>query len=209
MIQIDYRITLSEYIDGSQAINRIALENPWMLWGIFRGLPVLTVLLAFVSLWLGVYLLGHPELTNDVLTLSGLEQLSVDATTFVVCGLIGLLLAICFAAYLRPGAITKNRRMIDESEQKWQKDLLMGESMMLTVTDSGLSLMSESLQINCEWNALTRVVESQMVFVFYWFTGESRMVSKQFFASKDSVDQFRGLIQQNVKQYIDLTQASV
>lgn len=210
MIQLDYQITLPEYIDGGQTVHRAKLANPWVLWSLFRGLPVFGVLSAFLSLWMGIFALNYPsgtEINNPLLVWMGFDQLSGDdATTYIVLGCMGLLAAIIFPVFIRPNFLVRQTRSY---EQTWQKNPLMGECRTLTATEIGLNLKSESFQITCEWSTLTRVVESRMVFMLYWFTGESKMISKQCFTSEDALNQFRELVRQNVKNYVNLTQDSV
>jgi YcxB-like protein len=211
MIQLDYQLTLSEYIDGSQAVYKANLTKPWVLWGLLRGLPVLTLLSALFFLWTGIFALNYTsdtEINNSLLVLMGVEQLSRnDAITFVVLGCISLLASISLPIVLRPNFIIQAQRK--RYEQIWQKNPLMGEYRTLTVTEIGLDLKSESLQINSEWSTLTRVVESQMVFVFYWFTGEAKMISKQYFPNEEELNQFRELIRRQVINYVNLTKDSV
>jgi YcxB-like protein len=210
MIQLDYQIALPEYIDGNQAMYRANLTRSWVIW-LFRGLPVLTLLSALPMLWTGIFVLNHPSgavSNNPILVWMEFDQLSRnDAITYVVLGCLGLLASIGFPIFLRPNfmvqAQTKNY------EQTWQKNPLMGELRTLTATEIELSLKSESLQITLEWATLTRVVESQMVFVLYWFTGEGKMVSKQCFTGEDALNQFRELVRQHVTNYVNLTRDSV
>jgi YcxB-like protein len=210
MIQLNYQITLPEYIDGSQSIHRAKLTNPWVLWGLFRALPVLGLLSAFTMLWTGIFVLNHPSGTvsnNPILVWMEFDRLSRnDAITYVVIGCLSLLASISFPTFLRPTLIVQAQTK--KYEQTWQKNPLMGECRTLTVTKSGLSLTSESFQISCEWATLTRVVESQMVFMLYWFTGEMKMISKQCFTSEDALNQFRELVQQNISNYVNLTKDS-
>jgi YcxB-like protein len=211
MIQLDYQITLPEYIDGGQTIHRAKLTNPWILWGFFRGLPVFLLLSAVLSLCMGIFALNHPsgaEVNNPLLVWMGFDQLSGDdATTYIVIGCVGLLISIIFPVLARPNVIVHMGRT--NYEQTWEKNPLMGECRTLTTTEAGLDLKSESFQITCEWATLTRVVESQMVFILYWFTGEAKMISKQCFTSEDALNQFRELVQKHVKNYVNLTQDSV
>jgi YcxB-like protein len=211
MIQLDYQITLPEYIEGNQAVYKAKLSRPWLLWGLFRALPVLMLLSGVLMLWTGIFALTHIsgiESSNPLLISMGVNQLSEDdATIYVVFGCISLAAFIVYPLFLRPNFIVKMGRT--NYEQTWQKNPLMGECRTLTATEAGLDLKSESLQITWEWATLTRVVESQMVFILYWFTGEGKMISKQCFSSEDALNQFRELVRQNVKNYVNLTQDPV
>jgi YcxB-like protein len=211
MIQLDYQITLPEYIEGNQAVYKAKLSRPWLLWGLFRALPVLMLLSGVLMLWTGIFALTHTsgiESSNPLLVWMEVDRLSEDdATTYVVLGCISLAVSIMYPVFLRPNFIVKMGRT--NYEQTWQKNPLMGECRTLTATEAGLDLKSESLQITWEWATLTRVVESQMVFILYWFTGEGKMISKQCLSSEDALNQFRELVRQNVKNYVNLTQDSV
>ncbi|WP_404784679.1 YcxB family protein [Altericista sp. CCNU0014] len=210
-IQSDYQITLPEYIDGGQAINKARLANPWMLWGVSRGVPILGLLTAFFSFWIGIFALNHPSGTgidNQLLVWMQFDRLSGnDAATYIALGCISLVASIVNSVCLHPSVFMRGQRK--SCERTWQKNPLMGERRTLTATEIELSLNSKSLQITWEWAALNRVIESQMVFIVYWFTGESKMISKQCFASEDELDRFRDLVRHRVKNYIDLTQDSV
>lgn len=187
------------------------LTNPWVQWGLFKGFPVLALLSALLSLWMGIFALNHPsgiEIDNLLMIWMGFDQLSGDdATTYVALGCIGLLTSVIFTLFIRPNVIVQGQRK--NYEQIWKKNPLMGECRTLTAAGTGLDLTSESLRIICEWSTLTRVAESRMVFALYWFTGDIKMISKQSFPSEDALHQFRELVRKQVKNYVDLTKDSL
>jgi hypothetical protein len=211
MIQLDYQLTLPEYIDGAQTIHKVKLMNPWVLWGIFRVMPILTLLASILFLWTGIAILTLPtsnEIMNSLLIWMEANQASQgDEKYYLALGFIGLLISGIFPVFIRSNAIVRSHKTTHE--KAWHKNSLMGEYRTLTASVTEFSLKSESFHVTGEWSTLTRVIESPMVFVFFSFTGESRMISKQSFPSEDSLNQFRDLVKQHVKKYIDLAKDSI
>jgi YcxB-like protein len=211
MIQLDYQITLSEYIDGGQAMYKARLMNPWVLWGIFRGLPIVVLLFSILFLWTGIAILTQPisnEITNSLLIWMGANQASQgDEKFYLASGCIGLLVSSIFPVFIRPNVIVRGHGKT--YEQTWNKNPLMGAYRTLTATETEFSFKSDSFHFAGEWSTLTRVIESPMVFIFFFFTGECRMISKQSFPSEDLLNQFRDLVKQHVKKYVDLAKDSI
>jgi YcxB-like protein len=211
MTQLDYQITLSEYIDGCQAIHKARLMNPWVLWGIFRGLPILGLLAGILFLWTGIAILTQPsnnEITNSLLIWMEANQASQgDEKFYLAWGCIGLLVSGIFPVFIRPNVIVRSHGKT--YEQTWNKNPLMGALRTLTATATEFNFKSDSFHVTGEWSTLSHVIESPMVFIFFFFTGESRMISKQSFPNEDSLNQFRNLVRQHVRKYVDLAKDSI
>jgi hypothetical protein len=115
----------------------------------------------------------------------------VDRIITTVIGCLGLILGIVCFFWMKELFVRLNLLGLQKS---WQKYPIMGEKRKLIFKESGLILESDTFKINCQWNALTEVVEGKSVFVLRLFTGETKMIPKRIFTSENQLNEFCRLL---------------
>lgn len=133
----------------------------------------------------------------------GMSDLSEPvAMVTIILGGILFLIGIVFPNVMNPKSITRiNQKRIEGS---WQQKSTGAEIRSFTVTKSGLALKGEFFDTNWTWQSCTRFFENEHGFLIKFFTGESRFIPKRVFKNQEQVDEFRVLIDRNIKNRYSL-----
>jgi hypothetical protein len=194
-IELEYQVTLEDYLDGNQAITKEIFDNSWLL----RTLPFFLVFFGLFCIFLGFIWFNQSSVNTLVLNLAEIDQTSeTDAMLEVVGGILCLMLAPIF--YL----LRQTKSIVNSKSKGWQKfweqNSVMGEARTLKANELSLTLESQTLNITFEWSALTKVLEGELVLVLCLFTGETKMLPKRMFTSEVQMNEFRQLLDRHLKK---------
>jgi hypothetical protein len=204
-IELEYQVTLEDYLDGNKAIIQYNHQKKWISWLTIEVFAIVTIACGIFYIFLGILelkSLGIPWLNHlllDWLEINSSYNFSTtDRIFFILFGCFWLVSGVFLGLMARPNFSSKLHSI--GWKKSWQKYPIQGEARKLKVSELGLNLESQTLNINCQWSSLTRILEGDLVFVLFLFTGETKMLPKRMFTSEAQIEEFRELLDRHVNK---------
>jgi hypothetical protein len=196
-IELEYQVTLEDYLEANKAVIKNNFSKPWISWGILKLLPASIAISGLSFILFSVLLLVNfnDDYINHLLSnWFGIKKLyTFDEITLLIFGCLLVVLAIVFILFFTSEFVCKFKSK--QWENSWQNNLNVAEIRKITIDNTGLNLESDAFNITCQWAAITRFIESESVFVLYLFTGERKIVPKRIFINEDTINKFRDLLE--------------
>jgi hypothetical protein len=205
-IELEYQVKLEDYLDGNQAIIQYNHRKKWISWLTIEVFAVVTIAFGIFYVFLGILELNSLSISwLNHLLLDWLEIdrsynfSTIDRITIIFLGCFCSMLGIFLGLMARPKF---NSKLYSIGWKKfWQKYPIQGEARKLKVSEFNLTIKSQTLNINCQWSSLTRFIEGELVFVLFWFTGETKILPKRMFTSETQLNEFRELLDRNINKH--------